>query len=148
MLLLFTSTRSPRWYLVTSPRRWLLLPAGQTVHLISSLRNAVQPARCAHVYHHAPHPTLSRAVESANAHWLQRLANASQAAAGITTGPVNTGSQRQKQSKSAIGRYRSSSCTHNHTTVFAGGDETSCCVQTLNGMQDGIVLLISALTNP
>jgi hypothetical protein len=46
-------------------------------------------------------PTLSRAVESADARWLQSIANVPQAAAGITAGPVNTGSQPSK-SRSVI----------------------------------------------
>jgi hypothetical protein len=55
-------------------------------------------------------PTLSRAVESADARWLQRIANAPQAMACKHRFAA-------LQSKSVIGRHGSYSYTHIHTTM-------------------------------
>lgn len=55
-------------------RGWLLQPARTFVYLICSLRNGVQPARCAHALH-APHPTLTRPIKSACPRWLHIIAS-------------------------------------------------------------------------
>jgi hypothetical protein len=69
-------SRGQRWYLYRLGEVLSLpLPASIVVYLIFSLRNGVQPARCAHV-NHAPQPTPSRPLESMHARWLQLIANA------------------------------------------------------------------------
>jgi hypothetical protein len=97
-LQLFTSTRSQRWHSSHRPEKVAIACKPQSFS-ISSLRNAVQPARCANVYHvMLITPTLSRAVESADARWLQRIANAPQAMACKHRFAA-------LQSKSVIGRH-------------------------------------------